>query len=114
MNISRIILRKMVIREVKNILTNPQRLYESDFISKLTSGKNVDSVMKTIQSLGPDLDSIVLDSIRANKNKIRPAVEKLDEEKRRLLIKVVGQLRGALRPSTFQSLAREMGISEEF
>ena len=114
MKISRIILRKMIIREVRNILTNPERLYESDFISKLTSGKNVDSVMKTVQSLGSDLDSIVLDSIRANKNKIAPAVERLDDEKMSLLINVVGQLRGALRPSTFQKLVKEMGISEEF
>ena len=60
MKISRIILRKMIIREVRNILTNPGNLSESDFVKKLISDKDVDSIMKTIDNIN-GLDSIILD-----------------------------------------------------
>jgi hypothetical protein len=114
MNISRIILRKMIVREVKNILTNPQTLYESDFVSKLTSGENIDSIMATIQKLGNDLDDIVIDSIKDNEETIKVAVSNLDEKKRDLLVDVLGILRGSLRSSTFTRLVTTMGLDNKF
>lgn len=112
MKVSRILLRKMIVREVRSVLTNPKKLYESDFVSKLTSGEDVDSVMKTISDLN-GLDDIVIDAIKGNEKAMRDAVKNLDNEKKELLYKVIGKLRGSLRASTFTKLTSAMGLENK-
>ena len=103
----------MIIREVRNILTNPGNLSESDFVKKLISDKDVDSIMKTIDNIN-GLDSIILDAIKGKEQEISSAIENLKDDQRALLLKVIGKIRGSVLASTFSSLLKSTGLESEF
>jgi len=102
MTISRKILRSLILREIKASLGNLGALLESDLISKMISGKDAKEIASKISDI-KNLDALVLQALK-NEKGFKAAVSSLDEEKSKLLVGVLGQLRGSLASSTFNRL----------
>ena len=102
MNISRKILRSLILSEVRSSLKNLNRLAESELISKMISGKDPAEIADSISKI-KNLDDMVLSALKDEEG-FKDAISELDEEKSDLLVNVMGQLRASLAPSTFNKL----------
>ena len=102
MIMSRKLLRSLILREAKASLGNLGALLESDLISKMISGKDAKEIASKISDI-KNLDSLVLQALK-NEKSFKDAISSLDEEKSKLLVGVLGQLRGSLTSSTFNRL----------
>jgi hypothetical protein len=111
MMISRTIIRKMIIREVKKALSDPKMLAESSLISNLTSDGAPEVVAAKIKKL-EDLDKIVTATLSDEKSKknLKDTIEKLDDKKKAAVIKILGLLRADLPSSTFNNLKKAAGL----
>ena len=111
MIISRAIVRKMILREVKNALNDPDVLLESGLIDRLTSDTDATAIVAKIKKV-PGIDTIILLALSSEENKrnFASAITKLDKVKTQLILDVMGKLRGVLSPSTFEKLKNASGL----
>tara|TARA_Y100000310_G_C20700775_1_gene829657 strand:- start:5639 stop:6001 length:363 start_codon:yes stop_codon:yes gene_type:complete len=102
MNISRKILRSLILNEIRSSLKNLNRLAESDLILKMISGKDPEEIADSISKI-KNLDDMILAALQDEEG-FKDAISELDEEKSDMLVNVLGQLRASLAPSTFNKL----------
>ena len=98
MKITRSIMRKIILREMKKVIIN-----EVSIIEKLTDGKDANSIVAKLKAI-KDLDTIVIDLIPEDTETLRSVISALSEEKKQLFADVTGQLRQALTPSTYKKV----------
>jgi hypothetical protein len=126
MRLSRSTLRRLIIREVYNLLEQDdleQTKKTSPLVSKLTSNNDVVTNLKN--RYGKKLGDVILsaldkedeDSLKAIINDLKDGARDEDEEKKttlKTLLNSLGMLRAEIPYSTFKSLIDEMELSEEF
>jgi hypothetical protein len=95
MKITRSIMRKIILREMKKVARN-----EVSIIEKLTDGEDAQSIAAKLKAI-EKLDDLVIDLIPEDAETLRPIISGLSKEKKQLFVDVTGMLRQALAPSTY-------------
>ena len=111
MLVSRKIIKRLVLREIRSIMGNKNLVFESDLLDNLVDGEDADSIVEKIKKI-KNVENIILIALKdtSGQTAFRDAILKLDDEKKQLVLDVFGKLRGILTPSTFEKLKASSGL----